>query len=123
VRDRALFRHQQTAHKSQNQRDALEGQKRNPDKVIDMAKVYFDAEYHAHNCKVKFSDVDKDSKDELKNLLKSKSIDLTAALREFVQANIEYELQIYDLWKGLERDVGRYLTGSKYLLPVFDIPE
>eukprot|EP01121_Diplochlamys_sp_Union-15-3_P014892 TRINITY_DN4814_c0_g1_i19.p1 TRINITY_DN4814_c0_g1~~TRINITY_DN4814_c0_g1_i19.p1 ORF type:complete len:470 (+),score=97.46 TRINITY_DN4814_c0_g1_i19:37-1446(+) len=62
-----------------------------------------EAEKQRDTAKQSLEDASKECKEEIETFMKTKNKDITNALRELVQTNMNHELRVLDLWKELLR--------------------
>eukprot|EP01121_Diplochlamys_sp_Union-15-3_P014889 TRINITY_DN4814_c0_g1_i14.p1 TRINITY_DN4814_c0_g1~~TRINITY_DN4814_c0_g1_i14.p1 ORF type:complete len:227 (+),score=49.72 TRINITY_DN4814_c0_g1_i14:541-1221(+) len=101
-RDAALLKCQ-TAEKNLEQKKQKLEKNTSASKASAFQAEVTEAEKQRDTLKQSFEEASKECKEEIEIFMKTKNKEITNALREMVQTNMNHELRVLDLWKELLR--------------------
>jgi len=99
-RDLALLKFQ-NAEKNLEQKKQKHEKNTSASKASGIQAEVSEAERQRDNLRAQFDQVTKECKEEIDQFLKTKNKEITTALRNLVQTNMNHELRVLDLWKEL----------------------
>eukprot|EP01120_Amphizonella_sp_Union-15-10_P015753 TRINITY_DN8158_c0_g1_i1.p1 TRINITY_DN8158_c0_g1~~TRINITY_DN8158_c0_g1_i1.p1 ORF type:complete len:449 (+),score=116.58 TRINITY_DN8158_c0_g1_i1:110-1348(+) len=99
-RDNALLKYQ-AAEKTLEQKKQKSEKNASASKASAIQTEVNEAEKQKDTAKAQFEEITRECKEEIDKFLKTKNKEITDALRDLVQTNMNHELRVLDLWKEL----------------------